>query len=72
MTFYPTTDLPSYPPPYKTFDDIIASLCNNCLEVSDAPNAADRDIEQIFDYTMALIEFWYIEFHKEGLYVGSE
>ncbi len=68
MTFYPDTTLLPSSPPHKTLDDIIGALCNNCIEISDNPNTSREDVDQIFDYTMSLIEFWYLEFSKEGLY----
>ena len=62
MIFYPpTTLLPSSTPPYRDLDEITSRLCDACLIVSDKKDIPYSEIEQYFDITMALVDFWFQE-----------
>ena len=57
MIFYPdTTLLPS--PPYKDIEEVIAVLCDRCLEITNHPDVPQFEKEQLFELTMSLIDFW--------------
>jgi hypothetical protein len=66
MTYYYPPPLPSSSPPYDTLSALIGALVDACVEANDAPGRTNADIEQVFEYAMALIEFWYAEFNDEG------
>ena len=57
MTFYSTTDLPPSPP-YQNVDEIIISLCDACLRISDMASVSEGDRQQFFDVTISIIDFW--------------
>jgi hypothetical protein len=60
MIFYPPTLLlPS--PPYPNLDHIITSLCDMCLIISEDDTLSHVDIDQYFDVTMSLVDFWFHE-----------
>tara|TARA_R100001079_G_C4429112_1_gene143332 strand:- start:729 stop:932 length:204 start_codon:yes stop_codon:yes gene_type:complete len=57
MTYYPTTTLPSSPP-YATLDQIMDSLCDQCLKIQYFEHLSESDKQQAFDLTMSLLAFW--------------
>lgn len=68
MISYPTTLLPSSPP-YRTYSQIIDSLCDECMKSQYDDNLNEYLKQQMFDYTMALIEFWHHELIDRGIYL---
>lgn len=66
MISYPTTLLPSSPP-YGCYSDIIDSLCDECMRSQYDDNLSEAIKQQMFDYTMTLIEWWHNELILRGL-----
>ncbi len=64
MTSYSPTLLPPSPP-FATLDDIIIALCDRCLVVTDNPHLPSSYKQQMFDLTMALVDFWETELDGE-------
>ena len=64
MTFYSTTLLPPSPP-FATLDDIIIALCDRCLIAQDNDRLPPSYKQQMFDLTMALVDFWETELDGE-------
>jgi hypothetical protein len=58
--FYPTTLLPPSLP-YPDSDSMITALCDRCLARQDDDTISELDKQQLFDLTMALVEFWETE-----------
>lgn len=56
MTFYPTTPLPSRP--YNNMDEIITALCDYCLAFQENSHVSELDMQQYFDVTISIIDFW--------------
>jgi len=65
MTSYPPTTLPPSLP-YANLDEIIMVLCDRCLAIADDNFLPQAEINQHFEYTMALVDFWFHEL--EGTY----
>ncbi len=64
MTYYPPTTLPPSPP-YANLDEIIIVLCDRCLAIADDNTLPQNEINQFFEYTMALVDFWFHELEAE-------
>lgn len=61
MIFYPPTTLLPFSPPYSSLDDIIITLCDRCLMLSDSDGTSQIDIDQFYEVTMAIVDFWFHE-----------
>ena len=48
---------------------IIDSLCDECMKSQYDDNLSEYLKQQMFDYTMALIEFWHHELIDRGIYL---
>jgi hypothetical protein len=57
MTSYPTTLLPPSPR-YKDPGVMIASLCDRALKLSEDGKAPSDEVDQHFEITMRLLDFW--------------
>ena len=60
MTYYPTTLLPPSPS-YSSGEAMISSLCDHCLKIADSQQISHSDIDQYFEVTMAILDFWFSE-----------
>ena len=61
MSFYsPTTLLPPSPP-YTSAEVMITSLCDHCLKIADCQQIPNCDVDQHFEVTMAILDFWLSE-----------
>ena len=66
MTFYSTTLLPPSPP-YHEYNQIIEAHCDMCMKYQEDTGIPEAIKEQMFEYTMALLEFWYHELTSQGI-----
>ncbi len=60
MIFYPPTTLPPSLP-YSSLDDIIVRLCDKCLALSNDKKISSADLNQHYEITMAIVDFWFHE-----------
>jgi len=40
---------------------MISSLCDHCLKIADSQQISHSDIDQYFEVTMAILDFWFSE-----------
>jgi hypothetical protein len=66
MTYYSTTLLPPSPP-YTSIDSIISVLCDRCIKEQEDDSIQPHVKQQLFEYTLMIVEFWYKEEENLGL-----
>lgn len=71
MISYPPTTLPSSPP-YHSLDAILIVLCDRCLAISADDTLPVNEINQHFDFTMAIVDFWFHELEEERDYYETK
>lgn len=57
MTYYPPTLLPSSPP-YDCASTYVKVMVDRCMRFQDNICKPEIEKEQMFELTMAIIEFW--------------
>ena len=66
MIFYPPTTLLPPSLPYRDIDALMTATCDKCFAIVSDERTPPAEIEQYFEYTMALIDFWFFELTGEG------
>jgi hypothetical protein len=67
MISYPPTLLLPSPLPYDTYDQIVSFYCDECMIIQDSKEIPPNIKQQLFDYTMEILEFWYTELSSKGI-----
>ena len=65
MAYYSTTLLPSSSPPYDDINMLISIMCDRCIKEQEDESIPEHIRQQLFEYTLSIVEFWYNEVKKE-------
>jgi len=58
MSSYSGTTLLPSSPPFSSVDEVIISLCDEALRINYTVGIPENDKMLMFDFTMALVDFW--------------
>jgi len=64
MISYPPTTLPPSPL-YGNFNAMISALCDHSLKLADDTSIPASEVDQYFEITMSLLDFWFTELGME-------
>ena len=67
MTYYSTTLLPPSYPPYDNINILISIMCDRCIKEQEDESIPQHIRQQLFEYTLSIVEFWYNEANEDPL-----
>lgn len=67
MTYYSTTLLPPSSLPHSTINAMISTICDRCIKEQEDESIPPHIRQQLFEFTLSIVEFWYEEANDLGL-----